>query len=214
MKKAPRILLSTLAAWLFALGSCATQAPTKTIEPKADDDVGFTISRQPTKGAVSVGDFPIHLAESWFAFRASYLAISPEQAKGRDESISEQVAPPQFWDEQSATEAVSIWSALCNECHGGRRRLKDAITMPAPPAGWGRGEGLFFGKRRPYAEIFAIISGGGPERNGKPSEMPAWRQKLAHEQIWSVIYFLEFQSGGIEGTFPPSLYPRGPQDVD
>ncbi len=39
--------------------------------------------------------------------------------------------------------------------------------------------------------------------------MPAWRGKLSKEQIWALIYFIEFQSGGIEGRFPPSLYPRG-----
>lgn len=206
---------ATLPFWgALLLGACATPPPTKTIEPKADDDSSFTLSRQPAAGAARVGEFPVHLGDAWFTFRAPYLSIEADQAKARDDSISEQVAPNGFWDEQSATEAVSLWSALCNECHGGRRRLKDALSMPPPAKDWGRGQGLFFGKRRPYAEIFAVISGGGPERNGKPSEMPAWRQKLAKEQIWSVIYFLEFQSGGIEGTFPPSLYPRGPQDVD
>ena len=38
--------------------------------------------------------------------------------------------------------------------------------------------------------------------------MPAWRGKLSKEQIWALIYFVEYQSGGIEGRFPPSLYPR------
>ena len=31
---------------------------------------------------------------------------------------------------------------------------------------------------------------------------------VAKEEIWAILYFLEFQSGGIEGRFPPSLYPR------
>jgi hypothetical protein len=26
--------------------------------------------------------------------------------------------------------------------------------------------------------------------------------------IWALLYFLEYQSGGIEGRFPPSLYPK------
>jgi hypothetical protein len=43
--------------------------------------------------------------------------------------------------------------------------------------------------------------------------MPAWRGRLAREQIWAILYFLEFQSGGIEGRFPPSLYPRLQTDV-
>jgi hypothetical protein len=42
--------------------------------------------------------------------------------------------------------------------------------------------------------------------------MPPWRGKLAREEIWALLYFLEYQSGGIEGRFPPSLYPRMPAD--
>jgi mono/diheme cytochrome c family protein len=199
---------------LFFLGSCTTPVPTRTIEPKATEDQAFTISRAPTGAQVNLAAYPIHLAEKWYPFRATFLSVTPEDALTRDGKISDVSAPSQFWDEQTAVEAVSIWSALCNECHGGRRKLKDATSMPKPVVGWGKGQGLFFGKRRPYAEIFGVISGGGPERNGKQSEMPSWRQKLSREQIWSVIYFLEFQSGGIEGTFPPSLYPRGAQDSE
>lgn len=158
---------------------------------------------------MDAADYPIHLSEKWYSFRSEYLKVSVDGALARDAAISESTPPAKFWDEQTSIEAVSIWGALCNECHGGRRRIKDAVGMPAPIDGWGRGEGLFFGKRKPYREVFATIAGGGPERNGKPSEMPAWRTRLAKEQIWSLIYFLEYQSGGIEGVFPPSLYPRG-----
>jgi hypothetical protein len=80
--------------------------------------------------------------------------------------------------------------------------------MPPPPLKWGKGEGLFFGQRRPYADVFGVIYKGGPERNGEKSEMPSWKGKLAKEMIWSLLYFLEYQSGGIEGRFAPSLYPR------
>ena len=56
-------------------------------------------------------------------------------------------------------------------------------------------------------------SSAGPERNGVRSEMPPWRGKIAKELIWALLYFLEYQSGGIEGRFPPSLYPRLQTDV-
>lgn len=175
-----------------------------------DDDAAFTLSRKPTKAGdpQSPQEYPIHLADKWFPFRAEYLKVTPQQAMARDQELSEIQAPPTFWDEQTAIEAVSVWGGLCNECHGGRRRLKEALVMPAPTAGWGKGEGLFFGKRRRYNEVFKTIYTGGPIRNGKESEMPAWRTRLSKEQIWSLIYFLEYQSGGIEGVFPPSLYPR------
>jgi len=44
--------------------------------------------------------------------------------------------------------------------------------------------------------------------------MIAWKKELSREQIWALLYFLEYQSGGIEGRFPPSLYPRRPEAAD
>jgi hypothetical protein len=207
---------------LTALLSCS-QPQQRTIEPTApaqgpsgggtngsttDNDEGFTLSRAPRKSGPVPADYPIHLAEKWYPFRGEYLGVSEKEAITRDAGLPDGQGPAKFWDEQTAIEAVSIWSALCNECHGGRRKIQDALKMTGPKSEWGKGEGLFFGKRRPYREIFRIISNGGPERNGKPSEMPAWKARLSREQIWSLIYFLEYQSGGIEGVFPPSLYPR------
>ena len=86
--------------------------------------------------------------------------------------------------------------------------MEDVVRMPTPTATWGRGEGLFFGMRRPYAEIFRTVYNGKIEKEGNRWKMPAWRGKLSKEQIWALIYFVEYQSGGIEGRFPPSLYPR------
>lgn len=203
---------------LLTIISCATPPATeRVIEPtitpdrggRGPGDEGFVLSRKPQSAdANGAAEFPIHVEEKWWPFRAEYLTLDVPAAKRRDSEISMKVAPAQFWDEQTAVEAVSIWSALCNECHGGRRRLKDALNMPPPPPNWGRTEGLFFGKRRPYEAIFSTIYNGGPIRDGKESEMPVWRDRLSREMIWSLIYFLEYQSGGIEGQFPPSLYPR------
>jgi mono/diheme cytochrome c family protein len=194
----------------------------RTIEPPAGggvargsgDENEFVISRaRPSGGAGNASsaseDVPEpHLADDWWRFRADFLRTSIPQVRERDAAVSERQPPPVFWDQQTALEAAGVWGALCNECHGGRRRIEDAMKMPPPPAGWGRGDGLFFGVRRPYEMLFNIVYNGGPERNGKRSEMPAWRNRLAKEQIWAILYFLEYQSGGIEGRFPPSLYPR------
>jgi hypothetical protein len=197
--------------------SCATPTA-RTIEPNSDpakaaggdrEDRTFVLSRKPpATPQPPPDDYPIHPAEKWWPFRADFLNIPESDAKERDNAVPERHAPDKFWDQQMAIEAVSVWSALCNECHGGRRRVEDAVGMPGPPAGWGKGEGLFFGTRKKYADVFNTIYKGGPERNGKPSEMPAWKGKLSKELIWSLLFFLEYQSGGIEGRFPPSLYPR------
>jgi mono/diheme cytochrome c family protein len=221
--------MRTFHLWLYALSlvlalsSCAaTQAeqvaePQRTIEPGSghhgsSGDGDFVLSRfRSSTGAAAAHDDdmpPLHIAEDWWRFRADFLRVSPAQARERDGQFSDRQPPPIFWDQQTAIEAAAVWGTLCNECHGGRRRVEDAAKMPPPPAGWGRGDGLFFGQRRAYDSLFNIVSGGGPERNGKKSEMPAWRGRLAREQIWAILYFLEYQSGGIEGRFPPSLYPR------
>ena len=202
--------------------ACASPQPRRVIEPDSPGaelavDSTVVLSKKSDLAddearARFIAQFPVHIQEKWWPFRAEHLRISEQQARERDAKMSVASAPSDFWDRQTAVEAATIWIALCNECHGGRRRVKDAVSMPAPRPNWGQGSGLFFGKRRPYAEIFGIISNGGPPREDGPSEMPVWQDKLSREQIWSMIYFLEFQSGGIEGTFPPSLYPRGGGD--
>ena len=205
----------------LSVAGCAAQqeqqpAP-RTIEPISSHPVSseesgngeFVLSRARTRnGPTAEEQASLHLADDWWRYRAEFLRMSVGQVKERDSEISDRQPPPQFWDQQTAVEAASVWGSLCNECHGGRRQIRDAMNMPPPPSNWGRGNGLFFGQRRQYEALFAIVSGGGPERNGKKSEMPAWRGRLAREQIWAILYFLEYQSGGIEGRFPPSLYPR------
>jgi mono/diheme cytochrome c family protein len=196
------------------VAACASTASTeKTIEPPAAPDTEFVLSRAPAgaaaaKAAESTPGL-VHVADSWWAFRADYLKVSESRARDRDDDISEKQAPNGFWDEQTAMETIQIWGSFCNQCHGGRRRLEDVVTMPGPAANWGRGDGLFFGIRRPYSEIFRTVANGKTEKEGNRWKMPAWRGKLSNEQIWALIYFIEYQSGGIEGRFPPSLYPRG-----
>lgn len=207
--------------WLTLIGLCGcatTAAPEdrpRTIEPVGAESSGgqegddaFVLSREGKGKGKPQPAAPLHIGDQWWRFRAEFLNMTESQAKDRDAAISERQAPANFWDKQTALETVEIWGHLCNECHGGRRHLKDAMSMPAPPAGWGAGDGLFFGNRRDYSAVFAIINMGGPERNGKRSPMPAWSGKLAKEEMWALLYFLEYQSGGIEGRFPPSLYPR------
>jgi hypothetical protein len=199
---------------IFSLaGACASTPPAveKTIEPPAAADTAFVLSREPTAAAKPGRDEqpPVHVGDAWWGFRASFLEVSEGQARERDAAISERQPPDELWDRQTSVETIAIWSVFCNECHGGRRKLSDVVKMPVPAPAWGRGEGLFFGARRPYAEIFRTISNGKIEKEANRWRMPSWKGKLSREQIWSLIYFVEYQSGGIEGRFPPSLYPRG-----
>jgi hypothetical protein len=217
--------LASVSLWLGAcalLATCATttEEQQKPIEPTSggaqptgghtggEGDSVFVLSREVRDQAKTAEPILLHIGDKWWRFRADYLQIAEADTHERDSNISSERAPEGFWDTQTATETVNIWGSLCNECHGGRRRLKDALSMPPPPPDWGTGEGLFFGNRRTYAAVFSTINLGGPPRDGKRSKMPAWTGKLAREQMWALLYFLEYQSGGIEGQFPPSLYPR------
>ena len=151
---------------------------------------------------------PIHINDDWWPVRARHLGISELELAQRDANVGAARVPDGFWDSQTAVEAVSVWTVLCNQCHGGRRQLEDVDEMPEPPADWGTGSGLFFGSRRHYSHLFNIVHDGSPRKEeGRPS-MPAWRTVLSNEMIWAMLYFLEYQSGGIESRFPPSLYPR------
>lgn len=178
----------------------------------AHDDADFVYSRQPQgERASGVPQLPIHIQEKWWPFRAQHLGISEAQAQRRDDQLSRERAPADFWDAQTSLEAVSVWTVLCNECHGGRRKLEDAREMPKPAAGWGAESGLFFGNRRTYRQMFNTVYDGGPIRESGRAEMPAWQNILSTEMIWALLYFLEYQSGGIESRFPPSLFPRRPK---
>jgi hypothetical protein len=176
------------------------------------DDSSFVFSREPlAERARAVAQFPIHIHETWWPFRARHLGITEAEAKKRDSRISDAHAPEGFWDSQTAVEAVSLWTVLCNECHGGRRSLADAAEMPEPADAWGETSGLFFGNRRSYRQLFNTVHDGGPLKANGRVGMPAWRNILSNEMIWALLYFLEYQSGGIESRFPPSLYPRRPK---
>ena len=189
-------------------GSAGPATPPTGARGPGEGDSDFVLSRESRAQAKASEQVVLHIGDKWWKFRADYLKVPEGEMHERDSNISSEHAPQGFWDQQTATETVNIWGSLCNECHGGRRRLKDALSMPPPPSDWGTGEGLFFGNRRTYATVFSTINLGGPPRDGKRSKMPAWTGKLAREQMWALLYFLEYQSGGIEGQFPPSLYPR------
>ncbi|HTV17891.1 MAG TPA: cytochrome c [Polyangiaceae bacterium] len=194
-----------------ALIAAGSEMPPSASEASPDDEM-FVYSREPlAERARVVAEFPIHIHDSWWSFRASQLRITTDEARKRDARIAGAHAPAGFWDRQTAVEAVALWTVLCNECHGGRRSTDDAVEMPAPTAAWGEETGLFFGNRRAYRQLFDTVHDGGPLKANGRVGMPAWRNILSNEMIWALLYFLEYQSGGVESRFPPSLFPRRPK---
>lgn len=198
-----------IAGLLVHLGCATSTPPTVTpIEPEPTNTEAKQVKAK--SGKV----YTVHLGPAWYKFRASGLGITVEEAKQRDDAISDREPPPGFWDAQIATEAAAIWGALCNDCHGGRRRVSEARSIKNPTSDWGRSTGYFFGRGREHARIFRTIYNGGEMKDEQPSEMPAWGGRLAREQIWAVVYYIEYQSGGVSGPFPPGLYPQRSQDSE
>jgi hypothetical protein len=204
MKRSFQLLLPAILS-----SACASAPPPPDIRPKGTEAAEVSAPTDvpvPTKATVK-----IHPGEAWYFARAEWIGITPDQAKTRDGAISTEQAPEGFWDEQSSTEAAGLWTAYCNDCHGGRRRVADAKLIPAPPVGWGHSAGYFFGKEKKHEEIFRTIFAGvsaiKPGAN-EDAKMPAWGARLSREQIWSLVYFIEVQSGSTAGTFPPGLYPQ------
>jgi hypothetical protein len=199
-------------AALLASGGDSSSGADPLVASAERDETQFVYSREPlAERARAVAQFPIHIHEAWWPFRARHLRISEAEAQKRDARIEGARAPAGFWDSQTAVEAVSVWTVLCNECHGGRRGLEDAADMPAPAPTWGEDSGFFFGNRRSYRQLFNTVHDGGPLKPNGRVGMPAWRNILSKEMMWALLYFLEYQSGGIESRFPPSLYPRRPK---
>ncbi len=141
--------------------------------------------------------------------RGQWLGLSSDEAKKRDETFDAKHAPETtFWDPQLSVEVASLWSALCNECHGGRRRISESRFIPPPQDGWGGGEGYFFGAKKLRERQFQVVFEGGKKVIAEKSKMPSWGGRLSREQIWGLIHYVEFYSMAVEGHFPPGLYPE------
>ena len=174
------------ASALLVLLACTTTAP-----PEAEPPETVTPARTVVR---------LHLGPTWFKHRGAQLGLSPAEAKARDGRLGENSAPdPMFWDDQMAMTTATVWRVLCNECHAGKRSVARAASIAPPPDGWPPPRDHFFARTRSVRRIYRKIAEGGREEDAGPTgPMPAFRGKLAREQIWGLIYFIQVASR--EGT--------------
>lgn len=168
-----------------APGRSDTQAPGSTASSGSH-------SAQPEEANIplpSPDALEIHLGEAWFAYRADGLGISADEARARDTRLNGVPPPGKFWDRQVAAEAWGLWTELCSQCHGGSRRLATVMSWPPPKDGWAEQNQRFFGGRQVGTAVFSTIMNGARAKRGNV-DMPAWRDRLSHEQIWSMVYFV------------------------
>jgi len=82
--------------------------------------------------------------------------MSDAQTRERDMAVSTKQAPQGFWDPQTRIETVQSERPL-QPVPRRSPQSQDAASMP-PPHPPGQGEGLFFGVRRQYAEVFNTVT--------------------------------------------------------
>lgn len=124
--------------------------------------------------------------DAWLKLRSGQLKITPEQARERDVKISEE-KPPEV-DETLGQESARLWRDQCSACHGLSGDLADAPQFTPPPRKFGTmgmSMGFLFGGNKMRAGIYRTI------KNGKGQNMPAYGEKLAREQIWGLVKFIE-----------------------
>lgn len=136
----------------------------------------------------------IRLGADWFSLRAGHLGLSIDDARARDAELGPEAPPGDvFWDESVATETAALWNGLCYECHGGKRAPSAAAKIAGPAVEWGAGNTDLFGRDLTWANAYVAIRDGAKPKD-KGEEMPGWGKKLAREQIWSLLFYLEHMS--------------------
>jgi mono/diheme cytochrome c family protein len=134
------------------------------------------------------------IGDEWFEARAKQLAISFDEARGRDRAI--ETAPGvENIDSFTREQAAAVWTELCSKCHGLDGEPPEPTGANPPPREWGTmgtSMGFFFGGDKMRSGIFRVISEGGERKSdGAPSVMPAWGEMLSREQIWALVYHIE-----------------------
>jgi mono/diheme cytochrome c family protein len=139
---------------------------------------------------------PSHAGAVWYGFRAAQLGTNEDAARARDTAFSTEVPAETRDDTEMRREARALWRDLCASCHGAHGRLEDTPPFPPdqkPPRDWGGGAAGFAfwmsgdGFRK---VVYRRIANGG-DREGNPTMMPAWGDRLSREQIWALVALIE-----------------------
>ena len=152
---------------------------------------------------------PVHVGDQWWAFRGDFLKLSEDKARERDgRHLGETGARRVLGPADLRRDNLDLDDVLQRVPRrppqdGGRREDAGADR---PPGGAARGCSSAFAGPTPTSSRPSTTARS--RRRAIAGRCPPGAGKLSKEQIWALIYFVEYQSGGIEGRFPPSLYPR------
>lgn len=148
--------------------------------------LAFACTSTSVKMVKLTDDSPYFGKEAWLAERAKSLGTNIEQARLRDDNFSE--SKPPVTDQTVQAQSARIWKKNCAACHGLTGKSENTPSFTPPPRKFGTmgmSMGFFFGGDKMRAGIYRTI------KNGKGQNMPAYGDKLAREQIWGLVKFIE-----------------------
>jgi len=132
------------------------------------------------------------MADAWLAERAADLGLTLEQAKARDQAITDATPQPNVWQEPGMPKrAGEIYAALCAACHGPQGKGEGAPAFEHPPRNFGTfglTMGFTMGGDKMRGGIFRKIEGA---QRDPASLMPGFGAQLSQEQIWALVYYVE-----------------------
>lgn len=187
-RSARRALLVIGVAIVFQ-GSCSGPVPlAQAIWPQHDQEFRTLLAADPEDPGAA-----------WIAWQARRQGISVEQARANDAAISSRRNPFRAKDDPAAvSRGAVLYRAYCQRCHGESARGDGPDHLPDHRPRDLRGLGQRFAVTlhggAPRTWFRKISEGYGetaPYPDGPTTAMPAFGDKLAREQIWLVITYLQ-----------------------
>ena len=134
--------------------------------------------------------------EAWLRYQAQQQKITYEEALARDETLTHK-NPFSTTDRKAVSFGAAIYAEHCMKCHGedadGDGWAARADHRPKNFRSLLTRAGVVFSGGVPGDWFEAVRDGKGPQvqyEEGPARAMPAYRDRLANEQIWLVLTYL------------------------
>lgn len=181
-----RSCLMTLAPLAAALAGCTGPLPlARALRPREDNAYRQILEK-----------YDSNPKEAWLRHKAAQEGISYEEALARDETLTHK-NPFKTTDREAVSYGAAIYAEHCMKCHGENADGDGWMAHKDHPPKNFRSmltrAGVVFSGGVPGDWFAAVRDGQGPrvEYDQGPSRaMPAFKDKLANEQIWLVLTYL------------------------
>lgn len=181
-----RIVVLSVAAFGFALAwGCSYQPTRKWMGPALTAE---------TYGVASSGETP---RQQYLSAKSAQSGIPVQQVVAADEALSDAINPYSYKDSGAVESGKVIFAAHCAQCHG-----VEADGSGPPPFGGLKKMNFHNSHKRMFVQMngrapanwFSNSYNGMKSSESDDAVMPPQKQKLAREQIWLAITYLEHVS--------------------